>query len=83
MDKVLVLGLGKVGSLLGVLLNKKFSVTGLDKQKPHYDYELPFKVITGDVTDADFVQKTLTEFDAVVSALPYFCLLYTSDAADD
>ena len=72
MDKILVLGLGKVGSLLGVLLNKKFKVTGLDKKKPHYDYELPFDVITGDVSDLEFMKKTLINFDAVVSALPYF-----------
>ena len=67
-----MLGLGKVGSLLGVLLHKKFSVTGLDQKKPHYDYQLPFKVITGNVTDTDFMKKTMANFDAVVSALPYF-----------
>ena len=72
MDKILVLGLGKVGSLLGVLLHKKFKVTGLDKQKPHYDYKLPFEVLTGDVGDIPFMKKTLEGFDAVVSALPYF-----------
>ena len=72
MNKVLMLGLGKVGSLLGVLLHKKFSVTGLDQKKPHYDYQLPFKVITGNVTDTDFMKKTMANFDAVVSALPYF-----------
>ncbi len=72
MNKILVLGLGKVGSLLGVLLHKKFTVTGLDKQKPHYEYKLPFEVISGDVTNNDFMKATLLEFDAVVSALPYF-----------
>ena len=55
--KIIVLGLGKVGSLVGVLLNKNFSVTGLDKQMPHYTYELPFKVISGDVSDPTFYAK--------------------------
>ncbi len=72
MQKILTLGLGKVGSLVGVLLSKRFEVTGLDKQKPHYDYELPFKVLEGDVTDQDFMLDLMREQDAVVSALPYF-----------
>ena len=70
--KVLVLGLGKVGTLVGVLLQKQFEVTGLDKQAPHYSYELPFPVITGDVSSTAFLQATLPNYDAVVSALPYF-----------
>lgn len=72
MQKILTLGLGKVGSLVGVLLSKRFEVTGLDKQKPHYDYELPFKVLEGDVTDSDFMLDLMRQQDAVVSALPYF-----------
>lgn len=72
MKKVLVLGLGKVGSLVGVLLNKKFEVTGMDKQKPHYDFELPFPVLEGDVTSDSFLTDVLPQYDAVVSALPYF-----------
>ena len=72
MKKILTLGLGKVGTLVGVLLSKKFEVTGLDKQKPHYDFELPFKVMEGDVTDNQFMEKLIGEHDAVVSALPYF-----------
>ncbi|GAB5554850.1 MAG: saccharopine dehydrogenase NADP-binding domain-containing protein [Saprospiraceae bacterium] len=72
MKKILTLGLGKVGTLVGVLLSKKFIVSGLDKQTPHYDFELPFEVLTGDVTDLAFMRQTIKEFDAVVSALPYF-----------
>lgn len=72
MKKILTLGLGKVGSLVGVLLNRQFEVVGLDKQKPHYFYELPFPVIEGDVTDIEFMKKTINKFDAVVSALPFF-----------
>ena len=48
MKKVLVLGLGKVGSLVGILLQKKFSVTGVDKQNPHYHLDLPFEVQKGE-----------------------------------
>lgn len=72
MKKILTLGLGKVGTLVGVLLSKKFIVSGLDKQMPHYDFDLPFEVLTGDVTDLAFMRQTIKEFDAVVSALPYF-----------
>ena len=72
MKKILTLGLGKVGTLVGVLLSKDFEVTGIDKQKPHYLFDLPFTVLEGDVTDTAFMTKTMAEFDAVVSALPYF-----------
>lgn len=70
--KVLTLGLGKVGTLVGVLLSEQFEVTGMDKQQPHYPYALPFKVITGDVTDDELMRKLIGDHDAVVSALPYF-----------
>jgi saccharopine dehydrogenase-like NADP-dependent oxidoreductase len=72
MEKILSLGLGKVGTLVGVLLSKKYKVTGVDKQKPHYDFDLPFEVLEGDVTNDDFLEQHIKEHDAVVSALPYF-----------
>jgi len=72
MKKILTLGLGKVGTLVAVLLSKDFEVTGLDKQQPHYYIDLPFEVLEGDVSDEAFMRKTLQGFDAVVSALPYF-----------
>jgi saccharopine dehydrogenase-like NADP-dependent oxidoreductase len=81
MQKILVLGLGKVGSLVGVLLNKQFSVTGLDKESPHYSFELPFPVINGDVSDAAFLDETFKKYDAVVSALPYFLNNGVAEAA--
>ncbi|UKJ06189.1 saccharopine dehydrogenase family protein [Solitalea lacus] len=71
-NKVLTLGLGKVGTLVATLLSEKFEVTGIDKQAPHYDYELPFKILSGDVADSAFLSKIIEEHDAVVSALPYF-----------
>ena len=70
--KILTLGLGKVGTLVGVLLTKKYKVTGVDKQQPHYAFKLPFKVVTGDVTEEAFLTKLIKKNDAVVSALPYF-----------
>ena len=51
MKDIVVLGLGKVGTLVGVLLSKKFNVTGIDQKKPHYDFKLPFKVLECDVTN--------------------------------
>lgn len=70
--KVLVLGLGKVGSLVGTLLNQQFEVTGVDKQAPHYSFPLSFKTETGDVSDVSYLNGLISRFDAVVSALPYF-----------
>lgn len=69
MKNVLVIGMGKVGSLVGILLSKRFEVTGLDKRKPAV--QLPFEVIQGDVSDLGFLEKTLPGFDAVASAMPY------------
>ena len=72
MKNVLTLGLGKVGTLVAVLLSKKYNITGLDRQKPHYKFDLPFDVVEGDVTDLEFMEKIISENDAVISALPYF-----------
>lgn len=72
MKNILTLGLGKVGTLVGLLLSNKYKVTGIDQQHPHYEFKLPFKVLEGDVTDMSFLRKVLVENDAVVSALPYF-----------
>lgn len=69
MKNILVVGMGKVGSLVGILLHKRFVVTGLDKQKPTKN--LPFETLIGDVNDIQYLQSTLKNFDAVVSAMPY------------
>lgn len=72
MKKIAVLGMGKVGSLVGVLLSKRFTVTGVDQKKPNYNYELPFGFTKGDVSDESFIKKLCDKNDAIVSCLPYF-----------
>ena len=69
MQKILVIGMGKVGSLVGILLNKRFKVTGIDKNKP--TFQVPFPVIQGDVANEQLLETHLTGFDAVVSCMPY------------
>ena len=72
MKEILVLGLGKVGSLVGTLLSENYNVKGLDQNKPHYNYKLPFKVLEEDVSDIKKMKEILKSFDTVVSALPFF-----------
>ncbi len=70
-SSVLVIGMGKVGSLVGILLNKRFKVTGLDKNKAHYDIPLAFPLMQGDCSDIAFLERTLINFEAVVSCMPF------------
>jgi saccharopine dehydrogenase-like NADP-dependent oxidoreductase len=68
MEKIAVLGLGKVGILVATLLHESgFEVTGIDnvakKQK--------FKTLKSSVTGYKTLLKILEENDAVVSCLPY------------
>ena len=69
MQNILVIGLGKVGSLVGTLLSKRFAVTGIDKTVP--DTSLPFPVKNGDITNPEFLNTVLNGFDALVSCMPY------------
>ena len=57
MQNVLVIGLGKVGTLVAILLSKQFKVKGLDKRIPLKS--LPFETLEGDVTDTAFIEKSL------------------------
>jgi saccharopine dehydrogenase-like NADP-dependent oxidoreductase len=79
MNNILVIGLGKVGSLVATLLSKQFTVKGLDKKISSTHF--PFETLQGDVTDADFIEKTLADFDAVVSCMPYNLNLPIATAA--
>jgi len=81
MNKIIVLGLGKVGTLVGVLLSKSFQVTGYDIQEPHYDFELPFEVKKADISDVDTIHGILDTADAVVSALPYYLNRHVAEIA--
>lgn len=69
MQKILVIGLGKVGSLVGALLSKRFSVTGLDKMVSFLP--LPFPVVIGDISQPAFLDEILPGYDTVVSCMPY------------
>jgi saccharopine dehydrogenase-like NADP-dependent oxidoreductase len=69
MKKILVIGMGKVGSLVGTLLHKNFTVTGFDKQKPATT--VPFECLIGDVKDVEQLSEIIAKHEAVVSCLPY------------
>jgi len=69
MHHLLVIGLGKVGSLVGVLLSQRFRVTGFDQQNPAT--VVPFPVVTGSVSDDVLLETLISEADGVVSCLPY------------
>jgi saccharopine dehydrogenase-like NADP-dependent oxidoreductase len=67
--KPLVLGLGKVGYLVALLLHETgFKVTGCDLQPAS---GFPFPVRSVDVGDEAGLSAALAEHDAVISCLPY------------
>ncbi len=77
--RVVVVGIGKVGSLVATLLQESgFTVTGLDTKARS---DLPFEVKACQASD----QKALTEafrgVDAVVSCLPYHLNIDVAHAA--
>lgn len=68
-DSILVLGLGKVGHLVALLLHETgFTVTGADLS-PELDLPYVFKQL--DIEDTGHFQQLLKTHDAVVSCLPY------------
>lgn len=69
MRNITVVGLGKVGSLVGTLLGEIFHVQGIDRHAPAEP--VPFEVISGDVSDSEFLSHVLNGQDAVISCLPY------------
>ncbi|MGB2370424.1 MAG: saccharopine dehydrogenase C-terminal domain-containing protein [Flavobacteriaceae bacterium] len=81
MNKIAVLGLGKVGTLVGVLLSEKFKVTGFDIRAPHYDMKLPFTVKQLDIGKVDHIKIALEGMDAVISALPYYLNTHIAEIA--
>lgn len=70
MQKIAILGLGKVGSLAGELLHATgFDVTGFDTRERA---SLPFDARILDVANPAQLRAALSEQDAVLSCLPYF-----------
>lgn len=80
-SKPLIVGLGGVGTLLAVLLKEQgMRVTGLDRKRGS---QLPKGIgfISGDVTNGEFLARTLKEHDAVICCLPYHLTLTVAKAA--
>ncbi len=78
-EQVLVVGLGKVGSLVGTLLHETgYQVTGLD-MRPRDG--LPFACDTGSIDDTASLTATMKKVGAVVSCLPYDANLKVATAA--
>lgn len=68
-DSILVLGLGKVGHLVAELLqNSGFKVTGTDRVLPDTPC-YPTSVL--DLGNSKETVRTIQEFDAILSCLPY------------
>ena len=76
---LLVIGTGKVGKLVALLLSQGgFAVTTLDQKPQKSKY---FKSITGDVTRKETIIRALKGKDAVVTCLPYHLNLTVAEAA--
>lgn len=79
MQKIAVLGLGKVGTLAAELLHATgFSVTGFDA---HAVPGLPFETRQIDVGDGAALEAVLKDFNSVLSCLPYFLNIGVATAA--
>jgi len=78
---VFVLGLGKVGSLVAILLHETgFEVIGADH---HERVNLPFSSEKLDFSQPEDLKERLKKFDAVVSCLPYHFNLGVASAAHE
>ena len=81
-EKIAVLGLGKVGHLAAELLHKSgFKVTGIDKVAPKGDAPFTFKTL--DLAAADGVLAEFKQHDAVLSCLPFHLNIALAQAAHD
>ena len=79
-NNIAVLGLGKVGNLAAKLLHDSgFSVTGYDIHIPRE--KLPFAVKNTDITSPVALGKEFTQFEAVLSCLPYHLNVMVATAA--
>ena len=70
LEKIAVLGLGKVGKLAASLLHEAgLEVIGFDVRRPRSS--LPFESREADVGSPAWLEQGLEAFDAVLSCLPY------------
>lgn len=80
-NRIAVLGLGKVGHLAAELLAQAgFTVSGVDTRLPD---DAPFATIIADLTDAASIRSALAGQDAVLSCLPYHLNIAVSTVAHD
>ena len=78
-NSVLVIGLGKVGALVAILLHENgYAVTGLVRSSIG---DVPFQLVQVDISDHDSMGKVIGKHDAVVSCLPYYMNLDVARAA--
>jgi len=81
MKNITVLGLGKVGSLVGTLLTRSgFNVTGIDAAAQS---NLPFTVRAHDAADLAKLKTSLQGQDAVISCLPFHLNVAIAQLAHD
>ncbi len=72
LERVAVLGLGKVGALAATMLYQSgLEVSGYDSRD--LDKQLPFPVARLDVASVEALEAALTGVDAVLSCLPFHC----------
>ena len=78
-DSVAVVGLGKVGELVGLLLHQAgFAVTAVEcRGKP----DVPFPVVAVDAGDVTALTDALAGVDAVVACLPFHLNVSVAEAA--
>jgi saccharopine dehydrogenase (NAD+, L-lysine-forming) len=78
-NSVLVIGLGKVGALVAMLLHENgYTVTGLVRSDIG---NAPFQLVQCDISDPGPLEKVTGKHDAVVSCLPYHMNLDVARAA--
>tara|TARA_Y100000310_G_scaffold80049_1_gene76729 strand:+ start:287 stop:1351 length:1065 start_codon:yes stop_codon:yes gene_type:complete len=78
-NTVLVIGLGKVGALVAMLLHENgYAVTGLVRRDIG---NVPFQLVQTDISAPDSLKKVIGKHDAVVSCLPYHMNLGVARAA--
>ncbi len=78
-NSVLVIGLGKIGALVAMLLHTNgYQVTGFDRDE---NSTFPFQTVAGDIEDGLGLKSLLKSRDAVVTCLPYHLNLSVAQMA--